>query len=295
MDSFAGKTAVITGAGSGIGAAMADYAVAQGMKLVLADVDREGLERVRAGLATDDVLVQPTDVTDPAAVAALADAAWDRFGQVDLLCANAGIVPGGRHRPVWEYEPADWRWAFGVNVDGVTNCIRSFVPRLLRESRPAHVQITGSVAGFVSGAGSACYGASKHAVVRVAEALYAGLRDEQAPIGVTLLAPGLVATRIYDSERSRPAHLQASAGPAAEAPELQSIADQLYAHALTPAEAARITFEGIRENRFYVFTSDRFDGAIRRRTEAILARSNPEFESLLALTKGDVGMTENAS
>ena len=195
MKDFFGKTAVITGAGSGIGAALAKLAAAQGMNLVLADINRADLEKVAAQLSASAV-VQPTDVADPEAVQALADVAWDRFGGVDLLCNNAGVVPGGRHRPVWDYAPEDWRWAFGVNVDGVVNGIRSFVPRMIAEGRAGHILNTASVAGFVSGSGSAVYGASKHAVVRITEALYAGLRDEGAPIGVTMLCPGSKVMRL---------------------------------------------------------------------------------------------------
>jgi len=295
MKDFSGKTAVITGAGSGIGAALAGIAAAEGMNLVLADINLTDLESVAARLAAPATLLLRTDVADPVAVQALADAAWDRFGGVDLLCNNAGVVPGGRHRPVWDYAPEDWRWAFGVNVDGVVNGIRSFVPRMLSEGRSGHILNTASVAGFVSGSGSAVYGASKHAVVRITEALYAGLKDEGAPIGVTMLCPGLVATRIYDAERSRPDSLRPAEGRAEEAQELQSIAENLYRNAPSPEVVAAQAFEGIREDRLYVFTTTRFDEPIRARADAILSRTNPEFESLLSLSKGDTGMAEKVA
>jgi NAD(P)-dependent dehydrogenase (short-subunit alcohol dehydrogenase family) len=288
---FSGKTAVITGAGSGIGAALARLAAREGMNLVLADINLGDLEAVAGEIAAPTLLFQ-TDVSDAYAVQALADASWDRFGGADLVCNNAGVVPGGRHRPVWDYAPEDWRWAFGVNVDGVVNGIRSFVPRMLAERRAGHILNTASVAGFVSGSGSAVYGASKHAVVRITEALYAGLRDEGAAIGVTMLCPGLVATRIYDAERSRPEHLRTEAGRASESQELQSISDNLYRNAPTPDAVAAQAFEGIRNDKLYVFTSDRFDQPIRARSEAILSRTNPNFESLLSLSKDDAGMTD---
>ena len=295
MKDFAGKTAVITGAGSGIGAALADLAASEGMNLVLADINLGDLETVAGRMPAATTVIQRADVADADAVQALADLAWDRFGEVSLLCNNAGVVPGGRHRNVWEFTVEDWRWAFGVNVDGVVNGIRSFVPRMLAEGRPGHVLNTASVAGFVSGAGSAVYGASKHAVVRLTEALYAGLRDAQAPIGVTMLCPGLVATRIYDAERSRPDHLRSGAGKPEEAEALQSIADDLYRSAPSADHVAAQAFDGIRNDRFYVFTSDRFDAPIRSRTDAILARRNPEFESLLSLSKGDAGLQVGAA
>lgn len=292
MKGFAGKTAVITGAGSGIGAALAEQAAALGMNLVLADINAADLATVADRLAAPAIVTAQTDVANADAVQALADLAWDRFGEVSLLCNNAGVVPGGRHRHVWDYAPEDWRWAFGVNVDGVVNGIRSFVPRMLAAGQPGHILNTASVAGFVSGAGSAVYGASKHAMVRITEALYAGLRDEQAMIGVTMLCPGLVATRIYDAERSRPDHLRAAGGRAEEVDELQAIADSLYRNAPSPEQVAALAFQGIRDDRLYVFTTERFDAPIADRTAAILARRNPEFESLLSLSKGDSVMDE---
>ncbi|MEE4453595.1 SDR family NAD(P)-dependent oxidoreductase [Novosphingobium resinovorum] len=292
MKDFSGRTAVITGAGSGIGAALARRAASEGMNLVLADINLSDLQDVATTLPGHPAVLQRTDVADPGAVQALADLAWDHFGSVDLLCNNAGVVPGGRHRMVWDYAPEDWRWAFGVNVDGVVNGIRSFVPRMIAQKRSGHVLNTASVAGFVSGAGSAVYGASKHAVVRVTEALYAGLRDVGAPIGVTMLCPGLVATRIYDAERSRPDALRAVSGPAEESQELQAIADNLYRSAPSPETVADLAFDGIREDRLYVFTSESFDEPIAARTKSILARTNPEFASLLALSKGDSDMQD---
>jgi NAD(P)-dependent dehydrogenase (short-subunit alcohol dehydrogenase family) len=294
MREFKGKTAVITGAGSGIGAALARFAADKGMKLVLADINLADLETVGASLAGDVALFR-VDVADPDSVQALANMAWQRFGAVDLLCNNAGVVPGGRHRKVWDYSPEDWRWAFGVNVDGVVNGIRSFVPRMIADGRPGHILNTASVAGFVSGSQSAVYGASKHAMVRITEALYAGLRDDNVPIGVTMLCPGLVATRIYDAERSRPDTLRTAQGRAEETPELRAIAARLYQDAISPEAVAQLAFDGIRNDEFYLFTSDRFDATIRARTDAILSRSNPIFESLLSLSKGDSGQPRRAT
>lgn len=287
MRAFEGRTAVITGAGSGIGAALARCAAARGMNLVLADINLSDVQAVAADLGGSAPLVLRVDVADADAVQDMADQAWDRFGSVDLLCNNAGVVPGGRHRNVWEYSLEDWQWAFGVNLDGVVNGIRSFVPRMIAAGTPGHVLNTASVAGFVSGAGSAVYGASKHAMVRVSEALYAGLADVGAPIGVTLLCPGLVATRIYDAERARPEHLRTQPR-AEEAAELKAISDNLYGAAPSPDLVAEMAFAGVEADQFYVFTTDRFDDPIRARLGAVLARRNPSFESLLSLSKGDV-------
>ncbi|MDE3116591.1 MAG: SDR family NAD(P)-dependent oxidoreductase [Pseudomonadota bacterium] len=290
MQNFLGKTAVITGGGSGIGEALGRKAAALGMAVVLADIDVAAAERVAADLSSKGarVLAVQADVADAASVAALAEAAWERFGSVDLLCNNAGVVPSGRYRPVWEYPLEDWQWSFGVNTMGIVHGLRSFVPRMLEQETEGHILNTASVAGLISGAGSPVYSAAKHAAVRITEALYASLIERKAPIGVTLLCPGLVATAIYESERNRPAALRPAAGIAAETPELQAIADNLYRNALSADAVAEQSFAAIRDNRLYVLTSDQFDAPIRERADAILARRNPGFESLLALSKGDV-------
>jgi len=286
MREFEGKIAVITGAASGIGEALARRAGAEGMRVVLADVSIEGAEAVAQSMAGVETLVVHCDVSDEASVNALADAAWDKFGSVDLLCNNAGIVPGGRHRLVWEYTPGDWKWSLGVNFYGVIHGLRAFVPRMIATGQPAHILNTASVAGFVSGSGSACYGAAKHAMVRVTEALYAGLRQTGAPIGVTMLCPGLVRTQIYNAERLRPQELADGERPR-ESEDLEGMRDELYSNALGPDEAADMAFAAIAEDRFYAFTTTGFDQAIERRAAAILSRSNPVFESIVEMSRKD--------
>lgn len=290
MKDFRGKCAVITGAGSGIGAALARRAAAEGMNVVLADIAIADAQAVADSLPDTKTLVIRCDVSDEASVQALADAAWNRFGSVDLLCNNAGIVPGGRHRMVWEYTPADWQWSLGVNLYGVIHGIRAFVPRMILAGTPGHIMNTASVAGFVSGSGSSCYGAAKHAVVRATEALYSGLKEVGAPIGVTMLCPGLVATRIYDAERSRPADLVDESGPPADSAEMLAMHDDLYRNATTPEQAADIAFEGIIANRFYVFTTTNFDQAISVRAQDIVARNQPTFESIVDMSRKDAGI-----
>lgn len=286
MHAFTGKTAVITGAASGIGAALARRAGAEGMKVVLADVSLVEANAVAESMAGVETQVVHCDVSDEASVQALADAAWERFGSVDLLCNNAGIVPGGRHRLVWEYTTRDWQWSLGVNLYGVIHGLRSFVPRMIAKGRPAHILNTASVAGFVSGSGSACYGAAKHAMVRVTEALYAGLRQVDAPIGVTMLCPGLVRTQIYDAERLRPQELADGERPR-ESQDLEDMRDELYRNALSPDEAADMAFQAIVEDRLYAFTTTGFDHAIGQRAQDILSRSNPRFESIMEMSRKD--------
>lgn len=294
MQDLAGRVAVITGAASGIGAAMAWRFARAGMKIVAADVDEVALTTVcsRLAAAGHAAIGMRADVGCALEMETLAQRAYAAFGAVHLLCNNAGVVPSGRYRPVWEFPLEDWRWSLDVNLFGVIHGLRSFIPRMLDAGDAGHVVTTASVAGFISGSGSAVYSATKHAAVRVTEALYASLRERDAPIGVSLLCPGLVNTRIYESERNRPNALRAADGPAPETPELQAIAAKLYAGAMSPDEVAEIACQAVLEDRLYVFTADSFDDAIRERMAAILDRRNPKFAPLLALSRRDVGDRE---
>jgi len=289
MREFRGRVAVVTGGGSGIGAALCWRWAKAGMKIVTADIDLAAAERVRGALeaAGHTAMAIKVDVSQASEVEQLAESAYTRYGTVDILCNNAGIVPSGRYRPVWEYPLEDWQWAFDVNLMGVVHGIRSFVPRMLAQNTEAHIVNTASVAGLVSGSGSPVYSAAKHAVVRVTEALYASLQERGAPIGVTMLCPGLVNTRIYESERNRPEQLRPASGTAAETPELQAVAAELYSHALSPEAVAEQVFDAVQAQRLYQITSDKFDDAIRLRADALLARQNPVFPSLLDLSLRD--------
>jgi len=290
MQNLSGRVAVITGAGSGMGAAMARRFARSGMKIVVSDIDAAAAEATRAALceAGHAAIAMRTDVASAAEVEALADTAYKHFGAVHLLCNNAGVVPSGRQRAIWEYPLEDWKWSLDVNLMGVVHGIRSFVPRMLAVGAEGHVLTTASVAGLVSSSGSVVYSAAKQAAVRATEALYAALQERGAPIGVTLLCPGLVNTRIYQSERGRPSDLRPAAGVAEETPELQAIAAQLYESAISPDEVAEMAHQAILDNQLYLLTSDKFDEAIHDRTEAILARRNPTFRSLVELSKSDV-------
>ncbi len=259
------------------------------MKVVVADVDGAAAERIRDALLSEghSALAVQVDVAKPEDIERLALTAYETYGAVHLLCNNAGVVPSGRFRPVWEYPLEDWRWAFDVNLMGVVHGLRSFVPRMLAQDGEAHIVNTASIAGLVSGSGSAVYSAAKHAVVRVSEALYASLRERGAAIGVTVLCPGIVNTRIYESERNRPRELQLASGAAAESPELQAVAANLYSQALSPEVVAEQTFDAVRAGRLYQITTPSYDDAIRDRAEAILGRRNPSFPDLLDLTTRD--------
>ena len=289
MQEFQDRVAVVTGGGSGIGAALCRHSAALGMRVVVADVDVNAASRVSAELEAQGhtATATKTDVSQQLEVEALADLAYRTYGTVDLLCNNAGVVPSGRHRAVWEYPLEDWRWAFDVNVMGVVHGLRSFVPRMLAQGTAAHIVNTASIAGLVSGSGSVVYSASKHAVVRITEALYAALQERRASIGVTVLCPGIVNTRIYESERNRPTHLQLEGGPASEIAELRTVAAELYAHALSPEAVAEQVFDAVRAERLYQLTTPHYDDAIRDRADVVLSRRNPVFPSLIDLSMRD--------
>lgn len=290
MRDWTNKIAVITGAGSGMGAAMARRFAGEGMKIVVADIDLAAAESTVADVvaAGGEAIAVRADVSSQDEVQAMADRAWDHFGAVHVLVNNAGIVPSGRYRQIWDFPLEDWRWSFDVNLMGVVHGIRSFIPRMIAEGVDGHVVTTASIAGLISGSGSPVYSAAKHAAVRATEALYASLKDMNSPIGVTLLCPGLVNTNIYRSERNRPDQLRPDQGIAEETPELQAIADSLYRSAISPEAVADMVFDAMQRRQFYLLTSDKYDPQVRERAEAMLERRNPEFESLLALSKVDI-------
>jgi NAD(P)-dependent dehydrogenase (short-subunit alcohol dehydrogenase family) len=262
-----GGVAVITGAASGIGTGLARKARALGMRLVLADVQERSLRDFAATLG-GEVEAVPTDVADPAAVERLAERAYARFGQVDLLFNNAGVLTTGFS---WEIEPGRWQRSLEINVHGVLHGLRSFVPRLLRAGRPAHIVNTASVGGFLPSPLMAPYSVSKFAVVALTESLRGELEMLQAPVGVSLLAPGPVKTGIFNDP------FGPQAGPAAKA-FVDNMRSMLEQHGLTPDQFAEPVFAGIAAGQYWLIPQpEAFDEAFRQRNEGILARSNPRI------------------
>lgn len=272
MQDLKDRIAVITGAGSGFGRELALCCAAEGMRLVLADVDMKGLAVTRELLGLDDtrLLIRHCDVADAGAVEALAEATWARFGATHLLFNNAGVAVAG---PAWTATLEDWQWVLGVNLMGVVHGLRSFVPRMLEQGAPAHIVNTASVAGLLSVPGSAVYCVSKHGVVTLSEVLHHDLQMAKAEIGVSVLCPAFVPTGIADAARNRPAAL-AAANPLA-APYEARVREAVAAGRVTAAEVARMTLDAVRAGDFYILTHPRITAAVETRLRDILERRAP--------------------
>ena len=269
-----GRVAVVTGAASGIGLGLAERFAAEGMRVVMADVEEPALAEAAARLAASGAEVLPvvTDVSSGAEVDALRDRAVAAYGAVHLVCNNAGV--SGSHGPLWECLPGEWDWVLGVNLGGVINGVRSFMPLLLKQ-HAAHMVNTASIFGVFAGA-LGPYGVSKHAVVALTETLYFNLRAINADhVDVSVLCPGAVRTRFGTSARNRPAR----AGPPVVSGDAERAGaeqfDRLAASGASPAEVADIVVDAIRSSRFYILTSENRNEAVARRGAEIVAGEPP--------------------
>ncbi len=290
MDSFAGRVAVVTGAASGIGRALAEQCAREGMKVVLADVEEAALhsaagEMAKAGAT---VLAVRTDVSRAGDVEALARTTLDAFGGVHLLFNNAGVSGGSS---TWESTVADWTWVLGVNLWGVIHGVRTFVPIMLRQDTPGHVVNTASVTGLVSLPYGALYQASKHAVVTISESLHLELGFLGAKVGVSVLCPAFVQSGIVDAARNRPSELlNPPCEGCTEPAEMAKAHRRLVEAGLAPETVARRVFQAIRARQFYILTHPEANFLIRARMRAILAQRNPAIHPrLLSL----VGLRSN--
>jgi len=271
MDEFFGKVAVVTGAGSGLGKAFAKRFAAEGMKVVIADVQRDALERTNNELLADGTatLSVLTDVSSATAVQYLADAATEEFGAVHLLCNNAG-VEGYLDGAVWEASDKDWTWTFGVNFWSVVYGVRAFVPRMLEHGEPAHVVNTVSMTALI--APGNLYDITKHAVLALTEVLANDLRQREARIGVTALCPGTIATNLFHGSRNRPTHLLNKVDPPGvqEGWKLRERMHALLSEGMSPAEVADKLMQAIQSNSLYLLTDHAWDEMITERHGAIL-------------------------
>lgn len=282
MKELRGKVAVVTGAASGIGQGLARRFAAEGMKVVLADVEERALAALEEELRRQgaEALAVPTDVTDAAAVERLAARGLDAYGAVHVLCNNAGVVVGGL---AWELTHADWEWVVGVNLWGVIHGMRVFVPRMLAQETECHVVNTASMAGLVSSPYNAVYNVTKFGVVALSESLHHDLAIVNAKVGVSVLCPGWVNTRIFDAERTRPARLASGPrrAPTATEEALDQLARQFLASGLPPERVAELVVDAIRSERFYILTHPEWKGMIRARMEGILEERTPSLTSFV--------------
>lgn len=259
--------AVITGAASGIGAGLARHAASKGMKLVLADWDEAALNGVASSLSTD-VIAVPTDVRDDAAVEALAVAAYDKFGAVDLVFNNAGVLSSGL---TWEIDAVTWQRSVDVNIGGVTNVIRAFIPRMIKSEKPCRMINTSSLGGFLTSPFMAPYTATKFAIVGISEALAADLAAIGSQVQVSLLAPGPVKSGILDET-----------APSETLDFMTMMRDMTEENGMTPDEFAPLVFGAIERGDYWITPHpEMLDAGLRDRMTMILERRHPSSVGLV--------------
>ena len=255
MKDFNGKVAVITGGASGIGYAMAERFAAEGMRLVLADIETGALESASERLRKSgtEVAIFETDVRYYEQLEALADFTARRFGSVHLLCNNAGVSITG---PTWSQSMDDWRWVLDVNLWGVIHGVRAFLPGMLAHGEPAHILNTGSLASFNGIGGHAPYCASKAAVLGLSQSLYSEMKAMMTNVGVSVLCPGMVDTLIHRSWRNRPQDDQPWSDREFTNDDFMNGSEALQRSGISPAEVAKAALDAVRGDRFYIFTNE---------------------------------------
>ena len=276
MKEFSGKVAVVTGGASGIGRAIAEWCVREGVKVVLSDVEAAALDKAGEELKAmgGTVVCVKTDVSRREEVEALARRAFEEFGGVHLLFNNAGVAAGGSP---WMATWQDWEWVLGVDLWGVIHGVKVFTPLMLEQNTECHIVNTASAAGLIAGGFSAPYSASKHAVVALSESLYLALEQRKSPLKVSVLCPGVVKTNIFDCERNRPEDLKNE--PVPLSPEMQAgraAIQSVLERAMPAQKVAEQVFEAIRKEQFYIVTDPRWLEMTRLRMKNLLALENPE-------------------
>jgi NAD(P)-dependent dehydrogenase (short-subunit alcohol dehydrogenase family) len=271
MREFRDRVAVVTGAASGMGRAFAERFAREGMKVVLADVEQAALDQAVEELRAQeyDVLGVWTDVMRQEAVEALARQTLEAYGKVHLVCNNAG-VEGFLDGALWEATSKDWEWTFGVNFWGVVHGVRTFLPIMLGQDEDGHMVNTASATALVRG--SNMYGITKHAVRALSETLYGQLKQCGSRVGISVLCPGVVNTRLFAGERNRPTELrneQQQDGPRPGDAMRQGWFARA-AQSTQPAQVAEILLQAIREERFYVYTDHEWDDRISSFCEDLL-------------------------
>jgi NAD(P)-dependent dehydrogenase (short-subunit alcohol dehydrogenase family) len=276
MKNLKGKVAVITGGASGLGRAIADVCVREGMKIVIADIEDRTLQQATSeiqGMGAEVIGIK-CDVSKTADVQRLADKTYESFGGCHLLFNNAGVAGGKR---AWETTEADWKWEMGVNLWGVIHGIRIFVPRMLASGEEGYVINTASVAGLLTPTMSASYNVTKHGVVALTETLYHDLNEVGAKIHAAVLCPAYVNTGIGESARNRPADLKNAEEKisADQQARYELLKQALLKGKKTAADVAEDVFAAIAEDKFYILTHPRILPSVQMRMEEIIAQKNP--------------------
>ena len=279
MKELKGRVAVVTGAASGIGLAMARRFAAEGMKLVLADIEEGPLARALAEIrgAGAQALSHRVDVMAEDQVNALADAAFEHFGAVHVLCNNAGVAAPALRTRAWESTIADWQWILNVNLMGVLYGVRAFVPRMLAGGDEGHIVNTASVAGLLTGANP--YHVSKHGVSCLTEGLYKDLKLMGARVSASVLCPGLIRTGILEAERNRPSSFGPPTDIGAQSDDVKRWAAAFRSSleaGYEPAQVADAVAEAIMADRYYVIPAQPIlQDLIRTRMQDIIEQRNP--------------------
>jgi NAD(P)-dependent dehydrogenase (short-subunit alcohol dehydrogenase family) len=281
MKEFKGKVAVITGGASGIGWGLAEKCCAEGMKVVIADVEESALKEAEKKLKARGAQVTGvlTDVSNLTEVEALASKTLSIYGGVHLLFNNAGVQTNNSMRqPVWENPLTDWEWLIGVNLWGVIYGIKVFMPILLDQKTECHVVNTSSMAGLIAESQLVIYAATKAAIIKISEGLYLQLKKRDSHIGVSVLCPAIVTSRLDDAERNRPQHLleHSESGKPVEPPISLQQANKSRVNIISPEQSADIVFKAIEDNTFYIFTDPLVTRLFKQRADNILAGRNPE-------------------
>lgn len=277
MKDFKDKVAVITGGAAGLGKAMAERFANEGVKLVLADIEKPVLDKTVAEFKSKgvDCIGVVGDVSKEATIQNMLDEALKAYGKVNILCNNAGVASGGK---TWERSTKDWEWVMGVNLWSVIHGIRLFVPQMLGQGDECHIVNTASMAGLTSNPFMATYNVTKHGVVTLSETLFQELKLMQTKIGVSVLCPAWVKTNIHESDRNRPADLidpgaDETVDPMGQMLEAQ--VKQLIATGLEPAVIGEAVFNAVKDQTFYILTHDDTIPAVQRRMDEIINRKDP--------------------
>ena len=281
MKTFKGRTAVITGAGSGFGLEAARIAAREGMNVVMADVQQDALDNAAAEIVGMGNLVLPVriDVSKAAEVEALGEATFKRFGAPHFVFNNAGVGAGGL---IWEHTLKDWEWVIGVNLMGVAHGVRVFTPMMLEAARKdpkyeGHIVNTASMAGLLNPPNMGVYNVTKNAVVALSETLYQDLSLVTDQVSASVLCPFFVPTGITQSQRNRPDEMkEKNAKPTRSQLIGQAMSDKAVGSGkVTAAQVAQFVFDAVRESRFYIYSHPKALGSVQTRMEDIMLARNP--------------------